>query len=156
MKKLLLCTAMLCLVSCDSKTDSNETSENNPVSNELKTSATNQAYDTIIPKLRGELPPDVTGLISSATPTENRPFFDYFSWQSFIALNWPASLDNRGVPINPTSPDAFRSVNRTGEDSSLIVWNTYREGFELMPPDGSTPPSWNGNEPSYSPAEKKR
>ena len=154
MKKLLLCTAMLCLVSCDSKTDSNETSENNPVSNELKTSATNQAYDTIIPKLRGELPPDVTGLISSATPTENRPFFDYFSWQSFIALNWPASLDDRGVPINPTSPDAFRSVNRTGEDSSLIVWNTYREGFELMPPDGSTPPSWNGNEPSYSPAGK--
>ena len=63
-------------------------------------------------------------------------------------------MDDRGVPINPTSPDAFRSVNRTGEDSSLIVWNTYREGFELMPPDGSTPPSWNGNEPSYSPAGK--
>ena len=85
--------------------------------------------------------------------THNRPFFDYFSWQSFVALNWPASMDDRGVAIDPDNPDAFRAVNQSGDNSSLVVWNTYLEGFELMPPDGSAPPAWNSKGPSYSPRD---
>ena len=38
--------------------------------------------------------------------TSLRPFFDYFSWESFIALNWPAS-SSRGVPNDPNNPSAF-------------------------------------------------
>lgn len=145
MKHIFLLAATLTLASCSngrSEIDSALESENgNP-------------YKTVTPALSGSLPLDVT--FSSAenlTPEQNRPFFDHFSWQTFIALNWPAASSNRGVAIHPDNPDSFRSVNRSGLTPSPVVWGTYREGFELFPPnDTPIPPAWNSSDPSYSPA----
>ena len=123
-------------------------------------------YENIVPVLSGHIPKevDVPEMTTQTKPlmepnelsTKNRPYFDFFSWQSFIALNWPASLSDRGVPIDPDNPASFAAVNKSGEETSLVVWNTYREGFELMPPDGSEPPAWNGDDPSYSPHGLKK
>ena len=39
----------------------------------------------------GHLPLAVTLPDGNVTPEQARPYFDYFSWESFIALNWPAA-----------------------------------------------------------------
>src|SRR5438034_2593691 len=38
------------------------------------------------------IPPGIT------SPEQARPFFDDFSWRSFIALNWPAVPGKHGIP----------------------------------------------------------
>ncbi len=111
-------------------------------------------YSSLVPVLSGEVPSEVPLPPAEIEddPVLSRPFFDTFSWQSFIALSWPADPANRGVPLEPGSPALFRASNTTGGDSAAIVWETYREGFELFPNDGSVPPEWNSTEPSKTPA----
>jgi len=111
-------------------------------------------YSSLVPVLSGEVPSEVPLPPAEIEddPVLSRPFFDTFSWQSFIALSWPADPANRGVPLEPDSPALFRASNTTGGDSAAIVWETYREGFELFPNDGSVPPEWNSTEPSQTPA----
>lgn len=149
MKKLIYLAAILALTSCDdNKTDTAGTYDN--------------PYISVTPKLSGVIPTDVT-IPEFAGPSEpmddpaplaihNRPFFDNFSWQSFIALSWPADISARGIAIDPNNNDIFLSANKSGESSIPIVWETYREGFVLFPPDGTVPPEWNSPEPGYSPA----
>lgn len=43
------------------------------------------------PTLSGNLPLAVSIPSGVTTPEQARPFFDTFSWQSFVALNWPAA-----------------------------------------------------------------
>lgn len=111
-------------------------------------------YAELTPILSGEIPLEVpeppADIIDD--PVLTRPFFDTFSWQSFIALSWPADLLNRGVPIEPNSPDKFRQTNRSGGDNSPVVWETYREGFELFPRNNTVPPEWNSANPVQTPA----
>jgi hypothetical protein len=111
-------------------------------------------YASLVPVLSGvlllevTLPPEELQNDSVAS----RPFFDTFSWQSFIALSWPADPANRGVPLKPESVRKFRQTNKSGGRSSPIVWETYRAGFELFPNDGSIPPEWSSTEPIVTPA----
>jgi hypothetical protein len=111
-------------------------------------------YASLVPKLSGAIPLEVSlpPAEFEDDPVKSRPFFDTFSWQSFIALSWPADPANRGIPLEPGSPTRFRTANTTGGDSSAIVWETYREGFELFPSDDSIPPEWNSTEPTLTPA----
>ncbi|MEP3654197.1 MAG: hypothetical protein ABJO36_04805 [Litorimonas sp.] len=145
MNKLILLATALTLVACNQETVKDEKTSS------LKST---NPYITVSPKLDGNLPLDVVfSDAKNLTTEQDRPFFDHYSWQTFIALNWPADISNRGVPIKPNTPDSFLSTNRSGETSSPVVWETYREGFELFPPnDTPTPPPWNSSDPSYSPA----
>lgn len=63
--------------------------------------------------------------------------FDVFSWQSFIALNWPANADgspNTGVTI--------------GQDlEAATVWENYKESRDIFLPGGAVPPGWNESNP---------
>ena len=55
--------------------------------------------------------------------------FDIFSWQTFVALNWPAN--DAGVPIGEpigTRPDLPR------------VWQSYRQPGEVFGPAGEDRP----------------
>ncbi len=56
-----------------------------------------------------------------------------FSWQQFIALNWPASMNERGAPAQekPLSAPGPR------------VWETWKEAYEIYLPDGRAPAAWN-------------
>ena len=127
--------------------------ENND-SNESTSRQDTAVYANLIPVLSGEIPLEVPSPPADIIndPVLTRPFFDTFSWQSFIALSWPATPVNRGVPIEPNNPDTFRQTNTNASDSAPVVWETYREGFELFPRDNSVPPEWNSTDPVQTPA----
>jgi hypothetical protein len=63
------------------------------------------------------------------------PFFDNYSWRSFIALNWPAmsGADNRGLP------DRSKAF---GDTSGPRVWGTWKSRYEIFQPGGSLPSAW--------------
>lgn len=89
------------------------------------------------PALSGTIP--ITIPTNNATsPEQARPFFDTFSWQSFIALNWPAVTGQRGVARNPTDPQTFlKAANGTP-----VVWGTYKETFDLFGQGDQRPTPW--------------
>jgi hypothetical protein len=60
------------------------------------------------------------------------PFFDDFSWRSFIAMVWPVLQGMRGVP------DTSQSI---GPVSGPLVFETLKADWEVFqPPNGSNPP----------------
>jgi hypothetical protein len=79
------------------------------------------------------LPQDVIVALPNAyqgiTPQLQRPF-DQFSWQMFVALNWPADASGNPLPVSiGDEPDAPR------------VWLSYATPFEVFggQPDGRNP-----------------
>lgn len=69
--------------------------------------------------------------------------FDVFSWESFIALNWPAMSNG--------NPDTSVTIGqRTG---AMTVWQNYKESRDIFMPNGETPPAW--NQPVLPPVECK-
>jgi hypothetical protein len=63
-------------------------------------------------------------------PQAGHPAFDLFSWESFVALNWPAAIDpSTHLPIRgmaDTSPGA--GVGSPGPR----VWETWKSDWELF------------------------
>jgi hypothetical protein len=81
------------------------------------------------PYLSGVVPTAIPALPDSVTtPEGSRPWFDVFSWQSFIALNWPASTQGRGNPQSPADSSAFLDM----QNGALVVWGSYKESGELF------------------------
>jgi hypothetical protein len=72
------------------------------------------------------------------TPVQIRPNFDYFSWQSFIALNWPAKSGARGVPDQPDNPDVFLKAAQ----GTPVVWGTYKDSEEIFGQKDQRPTPW--------------
>lgn len=81
-------------------------------------------------------------------PQAFHPPFDWFSWETFIAINWPAAIDPAtGLPVRG-QPDLTKKVGDTG----WRVWETYKADWETFG-NGSVAPqptawtSWqvNGN-----------
>jgi hypothetical protein len=62
------------------------------------------------------------------SPTQIRPYFDWFSWEEFIALNWPASTTGRGNPQSPNDPSLFKNA----APGTPTVWSTYKANWELF------------------------
>ena len=58
--------------------------------------------------------------------------FDDFSWQSFIALNWPAVSGQRGTA------DTARKIGSPGR----VVWETWKADYELFQEHGAPPTEW--------------
>jgi hypothetical protein len=96
------------------------------------------ATSSTIPKpvITATVPVTVNVPSSVTTPEQARPFFDAFSWQSFIALNWPAAnpTTQRNVPLNPNDPNTF--LNLSGRKTP--VWMTWKQSWELF---GQRPPT---------------
>lgn len=77
---------------------------------------------------RPGLPPDFNVMQRSA---------DVFSWQEFMALNWPAQTGERGEP----------DPNKRISDPGPRVWETWKEEYEVYLKDGQKPKPWNDSEP---------
>jgi len=82
------------------------------------------------PRISCDVPRDVS---PDANGNVAQRQFDVFSWQEFIALNWPASPQQRGVP------DRTKPIGAPGPR----VWETWKETSEVYLPDGRKPPAWN-------------
>ena len=96
--------------------------------------AANSSLSATVPPPSGILPVAVN-VPSNLTTVQARPYFDDFSWRSFIALNWPAVPNQRGVPKNPNDPNVFLKAGKTYQ----TVWSTYREAYELYRIDNAPP-----------------
>jgi len=81
----------------------------------------------------------------NAPPEQFRPFFDWFSWESFIALNWPASAAGRGNPNQPNTPSVFTSMTNT----TPVVWGTYKANWELYDQYDKRPTPWDSYAAPY-------
>lgn len=98
------------------------------------------------PTISSKIPLDVNHPLDNK-PVENRPWLDTFSWQSFIALNWPVDpawpQDStlRGSPQLPDDPATFQSAPA----GATTVWGSYKEAYELFSQGDFRPSSWYSN-----------
>ena len=103
---------------------------------------------TSTPPASSSTPGDTLPTLSSTIPLEitaNPPFnleslqhdFDVFSWQSFVALNWPANPD--GTPNN--------NLVIGQQPGGPVVWQSWKESRDIFLPDGAQPPAWNQPNP---------
>lgn len=88
--------------------------------------------------LSGRMPLSVR-VPAGTAPVDARPWFDQFSWRSFIALNWPADPKHRGEPLEPDNPKIFREPPA----GSTTVWGSYKEAYELFGQGDRKPTPWN-------------
>ncbi|WP_347331723.1 hypothetical protein [Marinimicrobium locisalis] len=84
-------------------------------------------------QLSPHLPLEITVTKTPPTLESLQHDFDVFSWQSFIALNWPAKPDG--------SPDTDRTIG--DGKGGPVVWQQWKESRDLFLPDGRKPPDWN-------------
>jgi hypothetical protein len=66
-----------------------------------------------------------------------------FAWQSFIALNWPASPTERGQPDTSKLAQDFGK----SDDLSPTVWQTYKLAESVFLPGAKQPSDWNSDDP---------
>jgi hypothetical protein len=90
------------------------------------------------PVLSGVIPVAVSIPGTVTSPEQARPFFDTFSWQSFVALSWPAVPGQRGVALNPSDPQSLL----TAPNGTVVVWGTYKESFDLFGQRDQRPTAW--------------
>jgi hypothetical protein len=98
------------------------------------------------PVVSGNIPRQVVITGNPPTPQDARPFFDNFSWESFIALNWPAS-SARGVPTDPNNPSVFFNA----PNGVPVVWGTYKDSFDLFGQQDKRPSPWDSPTSLISP-----
>lgn len=90
--------------------------------------------------------PIITEDLSPEFPKDGPPVkskqqaFDEFSWQMFVAMNWPAKSGERGIP------DRNKKIGDPGE----VVWLTYKTSDETFLAKGADPGPWNKAGKDYS------
>lgn len=97
------------------------------------------AANPAVPTLSGNVPSEVYISNPGADTVHNRPAFDRFSWQTFIALCWPVAGGQRGVPLNPNDPNTFLQMG----NSTPVVWTSYKNQWDLFGQGTKTPSPWN-------------
>lgn len=92
-----------------------------------------------VPVLSPAIPLEITVTKPPSPPTlaSLQHDFDVFSWQMFVALNWPANADG--------SPNTKLTIGQAPQDS--VVWQHWRESRSIFLPKGETPPPWGQNTP---------
>ncbi|MGB7287327.1 MAG: hypothetical protein WBC71_10385 [Salaquimonas sp.] len=85
---------------------------------------------TNTPALSSELIADV----KTNNPIGNRTDYDFFSWASFVALNWPPGPNGE--------PDPNKTIGEDGDNET--VWGNWMEDFQFLVKAGDTPPIWGG------------
>ena len=76
------------------------------------------------------IPADECDHLTGANPID---FFDAYSWQVFVALNWPAASGPRGVP------DKKKTI---ADRTAPRVWETWKSVEETFIPGGTAPAAW--------------
>lgn len=84
------------------------------------------------PRVSWQLPSDVEGSLDQKNFNIVQRASDIFAWQEFIALNWPATKGDRGIPAQnlPISSPGAR------------VWETWKETSEVYLSSGADPLPW--------------
>lgn len=83
--------------------------------------------------LSPNIPGDVTITAKTVSIDTFQPDFDVYSWNTFIALNWPPGPDGNGDPK--------KTIGSNGDNDT--VWEHYRDVRDVFLPGGKKP-TWNG------------
>ncbi len=101
----------------------------------------------ILPDIPNQLKPHSRLLL---TDVEDRPFFDYFAWQTFIGLVWPVDQNYRGVPDRQITSADFKKYNTNNKSKPNrvpVVWETFRTFNAVLPNTkesiANPPKEWN-------------
>lgn len=112
-------------------------------------------YEQLVPTLSSNVPVNLkphSRLVLS--DIEDRTFFDFFAWQTFVGLVWPADPDYRGVANSDVTADNFKEYNTTNSKTKKanrvpVVWETFQDVDVALPnppasgPAPSQPEAWN-------------
>jgi hypothetical protein len=79
------------------------------------------------------IPGDVNVTAGTVSIDAFQPDFDVYSWNTFIALNWPAGADGNADPS--------QQIGQKGDNDT--VWEHYRDVSDIFLPGGAQP-TWNG------------
>jgi len=84
----------------------------------------------LLPVLSSDIPFDIT--FSGDGSLEGLQHdFDVLSWNTFIALNWPAKANGQPDPSIPI-----------GTKDAPTVWQSWKEAYEIFLPGGAPPSPW--------------
>src|SRR4051812_15302071 len=83
--------------------------------------------------LSSMIPGDVNVTAEKVSIDTFQPDFDVYSWNTFIALNWPAGPDGNADPS--------KKIGQNGDNGT--VWEHYRDVADIFLPGGKRP-TWNG------------
>ncbi|WP_256667357.1 MULTISPECIES: cytochrome C [unclassified Pseudomonas] len=81
------------------------------------------------PTLSPQIPFDVKVTLPPTLESLQRDF-DVLSWQTFIALNWPAQDDGSPAP------------GLIGQEDGPTVWESWKESYQIFRPKGEKPAPW--------------
>lgn len=84
-------------------------------------------------KISPDIPHDVDPKIQNLLKQEHKIYelnkkFNEYSWQAFLAINWP--VDKSGKP------------KKNFTDEGMPLWMGWKESFEVYRPDGGKPAPW--------------
>jgi len=90
-------------------------------------------------------------------PQKELPYFDDYSWRTFIALVWPALIDDRGFPERGV-PDPEQQLEPIPEAIAVprgpaSVFETYKADWETFQPLGAKPTPWNDYSAEWNDAQ---
>jgi hypothetical protein len=103
------------------------------------TTTTNPVPPPPAPALSSTIPLTVPITKKPHSDLQARAYFDWFSWQSFIALNWPAAINPK--THRPIRGKANTSSGVTLASSGPRVWETYKADWETFR-QGAAPTEW--------------
>jgi len=148
MRKFATITLLALAVAC-----TKETMVSNETTSSSQTTATTATAVTTATTTTSTAPPPPAIVLSSAIPgdaafgplpknptnTEKllaiQGDFDIYSWNTFIALNWPPGPNGNGDPK--------KTIGQNGDNDT--VWEHFRDVADIFLPGGATP-SYNGPE----------
>ena len=79
------------------------------------------------------IPGDANVTATTVSIDAFQPDFDVYSWNTFIALNWPPGADGNADPK--------KKIGQNGDNET--VWEHYRDVADIFLPGGAKP-TWNG------------
>ena len=81
------------------------------------------------------IPGDVNVTAQTVSVEAFQPDFDVYSWNTFIALNWPPGPNGNGDPK--------QTIGKSKSGDNDTVWEHYRDTRDIFLPGGKKP-TWNG------------
>jgi hypothetical protein len=84
------------------------------------------------PLLSPFVPHDASFTAGDSTLDSLQNAFDVYSWQTFVALNWPVGANGQA--------DSAQTIGANGDNAT--VWETYKESYQVFLPGGARPSPW--------------
>jgi hypothetical protein len=85
----------------------------------------------LLPALSPDIPFDLTFTGDGSLEGLQRDF-DVLSWNTFVALNWPATANGQ--------PNKGQQIGENKD--ATTVWQSWKEAYEILQPDGAPPSPW--------------